>query len=287
MWQAGYGEDLMNIDPSYPSNEPVFVGAGFQHQVSSGRTFSDINDDRVTFIGDAMDPTVMYHRSQSLEGDLDSTGFGAAHGGVVFPGGFSQSPSTVTPAGNIPTDTTQPGGEIVQSEETGLWYDTLRPNAGYQLPSWQSDEVYAAVTGDTISQPYGVTDPLLVEIGERLLDPSPLASVVTMFNDGSTQVRLSREPSTPQAFYNLWDTALGAENWDGRKAAMNRPVADPGPWFEQAIVGGIPSPTGAGGSMVANNSFELAAEPMTFRAPPEPWDTGPNNANGRFVNGGP
>jgi hypothetical protein len=283
MWTA-YPEDLMDVDPSYPAQEPQFVGTAFQQQTMRGPTFNDPGDDRVSFIGDAYDPTVMHMRSLSLPADLDSDGYGASHGGIVFPGGPQIQPSTITPDGNVPNSPAVLGGEVVQSDG-GDWYDTLRPNAGWPV-SLMGDEQYAAVTGDTIAHEFGVVDPLTVTPGTYTVPEKPLQTVVTEFNNGSTQTRLSKEPSTEQAPYRLWGSALGEWIWGGRKDALNRPIADSGPWFSEPLYDGIPSPTGAGGAMQSSYSYDLYPEPMTFRAPPTPWDQGPNSDNGYYINGG-
>jgi len=270
---ADYLEDLMDTDPSMPSTNPIYRGAAFQPQNDRGPTYQDPGDDRVTFIGDTDDPTVMYHRSMVLPADLASTGT-AVRGGVIFPG-LEQA---TDPNGNDGTFNAYPGqvGAIEQSR-TGTWYDTLRPHAGFPLPT-ADDATYAAVTQDiTSADVYGATDPLLVTPGVRIVEERPL----------DYASRLSMQPSSEQAPYPGFGSALGEWEWNGSKRAMERPVADQGPWFEEPLgSGSLPTPTGAGGAMVDSQGYNLYPQPLTFRAPPTPWDQGTNSENGFYVDGG-
>lgn len=265
-----YADDLMNTDPSVPSNNPIFRGAAFQQQTTDGVTFNDPGDDRVTFIGDATDPTVELHRSLSLPADVDSTG-NSVHGGVVF-GPVVQQPNP-NMDGNVPARTDAPGSAIPSI--TGTWYDTLRPNAGYQLPL-ASDDTYVAVTDDEMGEPYGQHDPLLVPIGEHYVPEKPI----------QVPSRNSTQPSTEQHPYKLFGFQLGSWEWSGQKAAQERPIADSGPYFEQPLADRLPNPGGAGGAMTDDQAYNLYPQPLTFRAPPTPWDIGPNSVNGFYVDSG-
>lgn len=269
---ADYLDDLMDTDPSMPSNNPIFRGAAFQQQQTSGPTYDDPYDDRVTFIGDAEDPTVQYHRSMQLPADLFSTG-DSVDGGVIFgPVEQSGKPNSM----HFGMGASGAVGAAQQSPNDGAWYATLRPHAGYPLPV-VPDEVYAEVTTDVVAADvYGATDPLLVAPGVRLLEEKPL----------DMPSRLSMQPSSEQEPYKDFDTILGQTSWSGMKRAIERPIADSGPFYEEVLTGRIPSPTGAGGSMVQPYSYDLYPQPMTFRAPPVPWDQGVNADNGYYVDGG-
>lgn len=273
MYQAVDYADPMGTDPDYPTDNPIFLGSAFQQQNTEGVTFNDPGDDRVTFIGDAYDPDVEYHRSHSLPADLFSTG-DSVDGGVVFPVGVVQNPNPNRNA-NVPANPYDPGGTFLQSEPNPDWYDTLRPNAGFPLPV-QNDEQYSFETGDEMGSRFGIQTDFLVEPGTRLVPERAL----------DIPWRESMHPATIQAPYTDWDTALGATEWTGQKAAMQRPIADPGPWFNEPLYDQVPSPTGAGAAMTSPYSYDYYPQPMTFRAPPSPWDQGENELNGYYVDGG-
>lgn len=265
-----YADDLMATDPSMPSDNPIFRGAAFQQQTTEGSVFNDPADDRVVFLGDAFDPTEMRQRSLSLPADLASTG-DSVHGGVVF-GPVVDNPNPNRSA-NVPARTDAPGSAIPQVD--GTWYDTLRPQAGFQLPG-ADDTTYSAATGDEMGEPYGQHDPFLVPIGERYV----MEKTLDMPSRNSTQ------PSTEQHVYTEWATALGSWLWSGQKAAQERPIADAGPYFTAPLADRIPNAGGAGGSMIDPAAYNLYPQPLTFRAPPTPWDVGPNEDNGFYVDSG-
>lgn len=258
-----YLDDLMGVDPSMPTDQAIFRGAAFEQQTMTGPTFNDPGDDRVTFIGDAYDPTVQLQRSLSLPADQ----------------AFGNRPDDFTEANNPNMKANVPnvavmGATIVQSTNDGQWYDTLRPAAGYQLPV-MNDRTYALITDDQMGEPFGQHDPYFVEPGVRVVAEKPL----------DIPNRLSAEPSTEQHPYTGFGSALGQWEWSGMKAAQERPVADSGPWFTDALTDKVPTPTGAGGPMVGDG-YEVYASPMTFRAPPVPWDQGTNQENGYYVDSG-
>jgi len=269
-----YLDDLMDVDPSVPATNPIFLGTAFRQQNDIGPTFTDPNDDRVAYIGDAYDPTVMFHRSLSLPADLASTG-DSVHGGVVFQTGFEQA-TNPNQIGSFGPDGSDKVGAFRASENGGQWYDTLRPHAGIYLPV-MDDDVYASLTGDVVAERvYGAKDPLFVEPGVREVPEKPLQYAS----------RLSTKPSNPQGADVDFGAQLGAWEWSGSKRAMERPIADSGPWFDTTLSGTIPSPSGAGGSMESEAAYNLYPQPMTFRAPPTPWDTGTNADNGFYVDSG-
>lgn len=266
-----YADDLTNTDPTMPSDNPIYRGAAFRPQNIVGTQFTDPADDRVTMLANIDEWTEPYHRSLRLGADLDSVGFAASHGGIVFPGGPQQSPSEVLPGGNIPANPGTPTG-VVQSTRSRRWYDTLRPKAGYPLPQ-ETDVIYASQTGDVMPERI-LQNPMLVAENVRIVPEKP-----QQWTD-----RLSREPAKEQAVYPLWARALGKWEWSGLKAAQDRPLADSGPYFTEPLPDGIPSNTGAAGAM--HNEYDLNPRALTFRAPPTPWDTGYNSENGRLVDSG-
>lgn len=253
-----YAPDPMLVDPNYPTTDPKFLGSAFQQQTATGVQFNDPLDDRVTFLADIDDQTEPYQRSIRLQAAQDS----------YADGPVDQNYSTVLPKGNIPVP---PGSQVVVQSQ-GEWYDTLRPNAGYPL-NQEDDLVYAAITGDVAPDKQRNFNKLTSDT-ERLVPEKPQ----------QWTERLSREPASEQEPYRLWGTALGAWEWTGEKAAQDRPVADPGNWFALPLQDGIPSATGAAGAMSAD--YDLSARPLTFRAPPTPWDVGENGDNGYYVDGG-
>lgn len=270
MWRADdYQEDLMAQNPSMPATDPIFRGAAFQPQTMIGPTFNDPGDDRVSFIGDASDPSVMLHRSQALPDVVWGDGAGITTQIQPNPEGGAQAPQHVG----------VPGAATPQ--RPGAWYDTLRPQAGYPLPL-MSDQTYADITGDQNGTPFGQHDPYLVDVGDRIVAEKPL-DMPTIISGGAVISRKSMPPSTDQAIYEEWDTVMGAQLWSGQKDALERPIADAGPWYTQAIRDGIPSPTGSSAMYVDNHVY---AEPLTWRAPPTPWDQGLNEDNGRYVESG-
>lgn len=257
-----YADDLMDANPSIPATDPIFLGTAFKQQTEYGPTFNDIGDDRVTFIGDADDPTVQHMRAQALPAAMDGVG----------PNVFEQSPNPERESN--PPDTTVPGGAIQQVE--GSWYWSLRPHAGYQLPL-APDDVYVTITGDAATaEAYGATDPLLQTPGERLIMERAL----------DIPSRLSMQPSSEQEINLTWDDTMGSQEWSGDKQAMERIIADSGPWYNQSIPNSIPSPTGAGGAFTDPFAYDLFPQPLTFRSPPTPWDQGENHNNGYYVDSG-
>jgi hypothetical protein len=272
MYAATDYADPMGIDPDYPTSDPRFTGSAFLQQKTEGVTFADPGDDRVTYIGDAYDPSVQRHRSLLLEADLFSTG-DSVDGGVVF-GPVVQQPN-VTRSANVPNTPAVLGGNVIQSTNQGEWYDTLRPHAGWALPVG-NDQQYAFETGDSMGERFGETEPFEVEPGVRIVAERAL----------DIPWRESMHPATPQAVYEDWDLALGSVEWSGQKASQGRPVADPGPWFNEPLYDSIANAGGAGGAMTNPEAYNYYPQPMTFRAPPSPWDQGENELNGYYVNGG-
>lgn len=264
-----YADDLTYTDPSEPSTKPEHLGSAFRIQTTVGTQFTDPTDDRVTQLAGIDEQATPYMRSLRLGADLDSTG-DAVHGGVVFNTSFQQNPSEILPNGNVPMNVGIPTS-IVQSYPNG-WYDTLRSHAGYPLPQ-ESDIQYAMETGDVMPHKI-LTQELLVSDLTRIVPEKP-----QQWTD-----RLSREPAKEQAVYPLWARALGRWEWSGIKAAQDRPIADTGPYFTEPLHDGIPSNSGAAGAM--SNDYDLNPRPLTFRAPPTPWDIGYNSENGRLVDSG-
>ena len=154
-------------------------------------------------------------------------------------------------------------GDILQSPKTEVWYDTLRPNAGFPLPI-MADNQY----GDKVADGVNDLSPTIMDSTYRVPE-----------REQPTLTRFSSHPSSVQEPIP-WDTTLGAWPWTGDKAALQRPVAST-PELIDVPSNGTPYPGGNASEISNTPSYEPM--PLTFRAPPEPWATG---RDGYYVDSG-
>ena len=150
------------------------------------------------------------------------------------------------------------------------WYDTLRPYAGFPLPI--EADIDAANKTNDYSLTSTVEDFGYLANGDTRIVAEKLKQVAT---------RPSRFPSTSQPT-RPWDVLLGAWPWTGDKLSLQRPLASTPTQFDSDLVDALPTPTGTN-FVEMPNTPNFAPYPVTFRAPPQPWDTG---TTGQYVDGG-
>lgn len=155
---------------------------------------------------------------------------------------------------------------IATNPDDGSWYaptdgsEPLRPNAGYPLDS-RPDAQYAAQTNDVIGNDANQPFPFVAPDGIHIVAEKIL----------SLADRLSESPSSHQVPYAGWGEVLGVWPWSGDKTAMPRPIVSDPLYFDTAIPDALPSVSGAGNAFTPWDMHTIS--PLTFRAPPEPWDT--------------
>lgn len=264
------GSPDTNINTLHPSTAPSTIGAGFQPQSPIGVRVVDPFDDRVDYMA-GEDGRPMSTIQYSLPADVNGVGTDAVYGGLTF-GGITYAENAVsTGAGNrhfraIDED----AAPNIVANVDGFWYDTLRPQAGYPLVG-VPDKTWANATNDATGDNVNDVQPLMVPVGTRIVAESPV----------DVPMRLSGHPATSQVV-RPWDTVLGAWPWSGDKAAAAQPVVSSPLFFGDPIKDGLPSPTGAAGSMVPNTP-SMDPNPMTWRAQPSPWDDGTGDS---FIDAG-
>ncbi len=229
-----------------PSTNPADIGAAFQPQSRQGSYGVDFTDDRVDYLSGDADVNPQMVSAGQLGNPNDSEGKAAMYGGSIF-------------------------GGLQYGNREDEWYDTLRPQAGFPLPLASDTEeanrtsVYASDIVNEPSEPNGAysTD------GHRITERS--------FNEPSRVSAMPAEiqPSRP------WDIVMGAFPWTGTKVTMQSPTAASPQTFASPLLDAIPSPTGMG--TADTPSYYLNPNPLTFRTPPEPWDTG---SDGFYVDSG-
>lgn len=235
-WRAS---DIAYDDPdagisSAPATAGKYVGAAFQQQTAYGANLTD-DEDRVTYEASIA----------TLTDNIDAHGLGADYA------------------------TGTPGNPVVFGNKEDVWYDTLRPNAGFPLPIVGDVEYGNAtndVMGDTVNEDIGnIADPNVYSVPEK---PKQYPS------------RVSAMPAEIQ-HTRPWDILMGMFPWSGAKVALQRPSATTPITFEEPITDAIPSPGGSAADVP--NTPNFSPYPLTFRAPPAPWDTA---NDGEYVDSG-
>lgn len=234
------------IDSS-PATDDIYIGTAFNQQSNMGVDNTTLVDDRLTYMAgirsDTANPV-----ATGLGGSPEDDGYQAVYGGTsLFTG-------------------------VTYGEEQDIWYDTLRPTAGYPLIA-VPDMVYANATndvvGDTVNEEI---DPLL-----------PLDFRLIMEKSKDYPSRLSGHPAELQA-ERPWDIVMGAWPWTGEKAALQRPVATTPLTFDTGIVDSSPvSSTGTRNADQQSGMSNVDPYPVTYRFTPIPWDTGDS---GYYVDSG-
>lgn len=157
---------------------------------------------------------------------------------------------------------------------SGVWYDSLRPNAGYPLPvpvdsgaasQFKPGNDTAALAAN---EDFGIDD--YVRFTQPNLNPSNGRITERTFD---IPVPWKAEPSFPAQIQKPrpWDRLMGAWPWTGTKTAVSQPVTSLPNFYTSDLPDGIPSPSGAARASVPNTP-SLAPSPMTFRVIPEQWD---------------
>ena len=147
------------------------------------------------------------------------------------------------------------------NERTATWYDTLRDAAGYPLAA-VPDQVWANATNDVMGDSANTEIGLLFPPGDRRVMERSL----------DIPHRESMMPASIQV-PRPWDVELGTWPWAGDKAVLGQPVTAAPLFFQYPIEDGLPSPSGAARAMIPNTP-SLDPNPLTWRVPPSPWDTG-------------
>jgi hypothetical protein len=277
---TAYAEDGSAGIDSNPATAAKYIGADITHQTATD--YFGTND-RV-----AMDANInadyQNPRVDGLGNDFPGNprvrwGIGGFMGGLRTPGNGAATKDATqqldeTPAGVQPWEIGGPMGPgvIQEGDEQNQWYDTLRPQAGYPL-ALQSDVDEANSTGVHSPNLSVTSDGYLNTPGYgRLLIPEKPVQVAD---------RESRHPAEITST-RPWDVLMGAWPFTGLKTAMQRPVAATPLTFDSPLVNALPSPTGTQGADIPNTpNYNPYA--LTFRAPPEPWDTA---NNGQYVDSG-
>ena len=255
------GSPDMTVNNQTPATAPSTIGAAFQPQSEVGVRVIDPMDDRVDYMaGENGLPISTIQRS--LPADTNGVGTDSVYGGLTF-GGITYGENAVASSANNRSfrSTDESAAANIVANEAGFWYDTLRPQAGYPLVG-VSDKTWANATNDVIGDNVNDVQPLMVPVGVREIPERAIG----------IPMRLSGHPVTSQ-IPRPWDTVMGAWPWSGDKAAASQPVVSSPLFFGDPIKDGLPSPTGAAGSMVPNTP-SLDPNPMTWRAQPSPWDDG-------------
>lgn len=154
---------------------------------------------------------------------------------------------------------------IVPGSRDDVGYVTLRPYAGFPLPI-KPDVDYLTSTND----------------GPRHTTNGPVTAVPKLAIPERVKGVESRKPGMPSETQRIrwWDKfTLGRAVWSGRKVSQTRPLAAQDDLNPQPVRNPIPSPGGSRPDMAGTN---MRPYPVTFRTPPEPWDT----RNGYYVDSG-
>ena len=259
-WATTGGTD-QSIKSVGPATNDIYVGSGFQPQSPVGVRLTDPHDDRVDYMA-GEDGAPISTLQYSLPADVNGVGQDAVYGGLTFRG-ITYGANPVSDGNNVAvfhaaSDSAAP---MIQANVPGFWYDTLRKAAGFPLPA-VADKVYGNATNDVIGDNVNDVRPLEVPVGERIVMEKAIG----------IPMRYSGHPVTNQV-ERPWDVLMGAWPWSGDKAASSQPVTAAPLFFGDPIKDGLPSPTGAAGSMVPNTP-SLDPQPLTWRVQPSPWDDG-------------
>lgn len=154
-----------------------------------------------------------------------------------------------------------------------VWYDSLRPNAGYPLPvpvengvasQYESSNDFAAIAAN---EDFGIDD--FYRFGQPDLNPTNSRITERTFD---VPVEWKAQPTFPAQIQKIrpWDRVMGAWPWKGTKDAVPVEVSPPN-YYAYPLPNGIPSPAGAAGAMVPNTP-SLSPQPLTWRVMPQQWD---------------
>ncbi len=264
------GSPDVTVDMQAPATARSTIGAAFQPQSVVGTRMTDPMNDRVDFQA-GIDGQPISTLQYTLPADVNGVGLDAVYGGQTFYGITYGENVVATSANNRSfRSVDEDAAPNIVANESGRWYDTLRPQAGFPL-NGVSDKAWANATNDVIGDNVNDVQNLMVPIGTR----------VVMERSLQQPMRLSGHPITTQV-ERPWDTVMGAWPWSGDKANASQPVVSSPLFFGDPIKDGLPSPTGAAGSMVPNTP-SLDPNPMTWRAQPTPWDDGTGDS---FIDAG-
>lgn len=236
-------DDTAGIN-SRPATNDRYIGSAFEQQTVYGTRMVDPNDDRVTFEAGIHSESPQAF-SHTLPADNDGVGTSSVYGGLTF-SGVSYGPVA----------------------DTGP--DNGRPRVSFPL-SHESDIAYANRTNDMAGGTIMDEMDLLVRPFEFTV---PEKSIQQPY-------RFSMQPAEIQ-MPRPWDTIAGAWPWTGEKVALQRPAAASPFVFLQPLENAIPSPTGTNNAD-GQGHMNVTPYPMTFRLPPEPWDT---RDDGTYVDSG-
>ena len=218
-----------------PAQDDIYVGTAFQHQTTVGSSGINAIDDRVSFLA-SDDGSGRQDYPHNLQRDTDGTAQVQVYGGTsVFSG-------------------------ITYGDRQDVWYTTERPYAGWPL-SLESDVEYANRTNDYSGDTIGETVPYLATVGQHNI---PEKSLDIPFRESGHPAEIQR--------VRPWDILLGAWPWTGAKTSMQRPSAATPMTFDTPLEDAYPSGMGTSNADLVGQ-YNVLPRPMTWRAPPEPWDT--------------